>query len=93
MTTATLTKWGNSNGLRLPAEICAELDVKSGDVASVEVDAVSRSVTFRFPAENGTRSYRRHRKMTLEEFAAGFDGGKTDTGEWGGTDVGAEVVA
>ena len=94
MTSATLTKWGNSNGVRIPAEVCNELGVSAGDVAVLEHDALKRRVTLTFqPREDGdARSYRRHRKMSLEEFAAGWAGGKTDTGEWGGGDVGAEVV-
>lgn len=87
----TLAKWGNSNGIRIPADICAELGVTTGDVADLELDAIACSLTLRF-SKSPTRGYRRHRKMTMEEFAAGWEGGKTGTEEWGGCDVGAEAV-
>ena len=94
MATATLSKWGNSSGVRIPAEVLSELGVTVGDVAVLEHDALNRRVTLTFgPYEGeGARTYRRHRKMSLEEFADGWTGGRTDTNEWGGGDVGAEVV-
>ena len=94
MATATLSKWGNSNGVRIPAEVLSELGVSTGDVAVLEHDALSRRVTLTFgPREDdGSRTYRRHRKMSLEEFADGWTGGRADTNEWGGGDVDAEVV-
>lgn len=87
----TVAKWGNSNAVRIPAEVCSELGVVPGDVASLELDELACSLTLRF-SKGEERAYRRHRRMSMEEFAAGWDGGKTDTGEWGGVDVGAEEV-
>ena len=90
-TETTLSKWGNGRGVRIPAEVCAELGISVGDIADIEVDELRSSVTFAF-RKNKQRSYSRHRKMTMEEFASGWSGGKTATKEWGGEDIGAEVV-
>lgn len=87
---ATLVKWGNSQGVRIPSQICGELGVRPGAVAEVTVDPVHSSLTLTF--EKPRRRYSRTRKMTMEEFAAGWDGGKVGQ-EWGGPDVGAEVIA
>lgn len=77
----TLSKWGNSKAVRVPVEACDELGLSLGDRAEVTVDA-----------EHEERAYARTRRMTMEEFAAGWDGGKVGA-EWSGRDVGTEVVA
>lgn len=86
---ATLVKWGNSQGVRIPSQVCADLGVRPGSVAEVEVDVARSSLTLTF--EKPRRRYARTRKMTMEEFAEGWEGGKVGR-EWGGPDVGAEVV-
>ncbi len=86
---ATLTKWGNSQGIRIPSSTCELLGISAGARAEIEADPVTSTLTVRF--ERPTGNYARHRKMTLEEFAAGWTGGKVGQ-EWGGPDVGAEVV-
>ena len=86
---ATLTRWGNSQGLRVPLEACNALGVTVGARAELQVDPATSTLTVKF--EQPTRRYARHRKMSLEEFAAGWSGGKVGK-EWGGPDVGAEVV-
>jgi hypothetical protein len=53
------------------------------------VDPATSSLTLTF--QKPRRRYARTRKMTMEEFAAGWEGGKVGA-EWGGPDVGAEVV-
>ena len=87
---ATLVKWGNSQGVRIPSQVCGELGVRPGSVATMTVDPARSSLTLTF--ERPQRRYARNRKMTMEEFAAGWDGGKVGH-EWGGPDVGNEVVA
>lgn len=86
---ATLTRWGNSQGLRVPLEACNALGVTVGARAELQVDPATSTLTVKF--EQPTHHYARHRKMSLEEFAAGWSGGKVGK-EWGGPDVGAEVV-
>ena len=81
---ATVLKWGNSRGLRLPAEAIRELGVEDGERAEVRVD-----VTLVFPDRG--RPYSRSGRLTMEQFADGWDGPKVGI-EWGGHDVGAEVV-
>ena len=86
---ATLTKWGNSQGLRIPVEACEALGISVGAHAEMQLDPANATLTLRF--ERPERQYARHRKMSLEEFASGWSGGKVGE-EWGGCDVGAEVV-
>lgn len=86
---ATLTRWGNSQGLRIPREICARLGARIGSVAQLDVNEERAELVVRFEAPQ--KKYARSRKMSMQEFAAGWTGGKTGE-EWGGPDVGAEVV-
>lgn len=86
---AVLSKWGNSKALRLPSEVCRRLGIDVGSVARVSVDDAACSVTFSF--ERPQRKYARTKRVTMEEFAAGWTGGKVGK-EWGGADVGAEAV-
>lgn len=86
---AVLSKWGNSKALRLPSEVCGRLGVDVGSVARVTVDDAERSVTFSF--DQPRQLYTRAKRMTMREFADGWQGGKVGE-EWGGADVGAEVV-
>ena len=87
---ATLSKWGNSKGVRVPAEAVDALGLRVGDRAEVTVDPERSAIILTF-GEPRAR-YARGRRMTLEEFAAGWSGGKVGE-EWGGPDVGAEVLA
>ena len=89
METATLGKWGNSQALTVPSLICNAMGLTSGEKAEVEYDLANNSVTYRFNAKSN--GYSRSKKMTMEEFAKGWKGGKVGE-EWGGRDVGAEVV-
>ena len=87
--TTTLAKWGNSQGMRIPKEVCELLGVKLGSRAEMSIDAPKSQVTFTF--EQPERKYRRSRRVSMEELCAGWHGGKVGE-EWGGPDVGAEVV-
>ena len=86
---AVLGKWGNSKALRVPSELCNQLGIDVGSVAKVTVNESSRSLTFSFEAPQ--QAYSRSKRMTMEEFAAGWEGPKVGK-EWGGSDVGAEVA-
>ena len=85
----TLSKWGNSKAVRVPVEACDELGLSLGDRAEVTVDAEHGVLVLKF--ERSKRAYARTRRMTMEEFAAGWDGGKVGA-EWSGCNTGAEVV-
>lgn len=89
MPTATLGKWRNSHALTVPSDICNALGLVPGAKADVECDLGSCCVVYRF--EKPGRRYSRSRKMTMEEFAAGWSGPKAGE-EWCGSDLGAEVV-
>lgn len=85
----TLGRWGNSNAVRVPAEACELLGIRPGSRVEIDVDAKNSALIIRF-GRDGKR-YSRSKRMSMEEFAAGWDGGKTGE-EWGGPDMGAEVV-
>ncbi len=89
MPSATLGKWGNSQALTVPSEICSIMGLSIGAKAEVEYDLGNYCVTYRF--EKMKTGYSRSKKMTMEEFAQGYIGPKVGE-EWGGSDVGAEVV-
>ena len=86
---STLSKWGNSQGIRLPKEICDLLGVSIGAPARIEVDQARSQMTVSFDSPG--QKYSRNKKISLAELCAGWDGGKIGE-EWGGADVGAEVI-
>lgn len=85
----TLGRWGNSNAVRVPAEACEELGIQPGSRAEIDVDPRNSVLILKF--KGGGKRYARSRRMSMEEFAAGWDGGKVGE-EWGGPDVGKEAV-
>ena len=88
-TDATLVKWGNSQGLRIPKDVCDMLGIGVGSKARIIVDAPHSTMTLQF--EQPQRKYHRSRKVSMEELCEGWSGGKVGE-EWAGSDVGAEVV-
>ena len=78
---ATLQKWGNSNGIRIPKALLDELQWKDGD--SLEIST-----------ENGNllvKSIRPRKRKTIEELFAHYDGNyKPQEVDWG-QPVGEEV--
>ena len=89
MSTATLNKWGNGQGIRIPKEVCDRIGVKIGARATMVVSESENTISFSFEKEP-TR-FQRRSKVAMKELAAGWTGGKTGE-EWGGSDVGSEVV-
>lgn len=89
-TTGTLAKWGNSQGVRIPKDICELLGVQVGSAVSIEADQARSEVILVFE-KPGSR-YQRNRRVSMEELCAGWSGEKVGE-EWGGPDVGAEVVS
>ena len=84
---ATLTKWGNSQGFVIPKKICKAANFHIGDSAIITSDESGRIII----DHKITPHYMRKRVVTLEEFAANWQGAKAGE-EWSGSDVGAEVV-
>lgn len=70
MPSATLTKWGNSQGIIIPKSFCDKLGVKLGDKFELKLDADVIRV-------KPQKSY------TLESLMAGYDGPKPEEYEWG----------
>ena len=86
---AVLVKWGNGQALRISKEACNLLGIAIGAKAEVSIDEESLSITYQFvePA----KKYSRSKKISMQELMKGWEGGKVGE-EWGGPDVGAEVV-
>lgn len=85
----TLARWGNSQGFRVPKEMCDFLGVRVGSKAHVRADQAKSQLIITF--EQPVRTYQRNRKVSMEELCEGWCGGKVGE-EWGGSDIGAEVV-
>lgn len=89
MSQATLSKWGNSQGVRIPRELCDLLGARVGDTIAIEYDSSRNALVLSF--DKPEKKYRRTRKMSLEEFAGAWSGDKV--GEEIPGDVGEEGVA
>ena len=89
MMQTTLSKCGNSKGVRVPADAVSALGLTVGAHASVEVDPARSAIVLTF--NQPRRRYSRSAKLTLEEFAAGWTGCKVG-GEPTSSDLGSEVV-
>lgn len=85
----TLAKWGNSQGARLSKEMCDALGIRPGASYHAVADPVTSTVTITF--EQPQSRYHRNRRISMEELCADWKDGKVGK-EWGGPDVGAEVV-
>lgn len=86
---ATLAKWGNSRGVRIPKNVCSLLGIDIGAKASVTVDTAANAMTLTF--DKPQPKYHRSRKLSIEELCEGWEGERVGE-EWGGADVGGEVV-
>ena len=75
--------------MRIPRDVCELLGIGIGSKAAVQVDAPHSRLTLTF--EQPARKYHRGRKVSLKELCASWEGEKVGE-EWGGSDVGAEVV-
>lgn len=89
MATTTLNKWGNGQGVRIPKDVCDLLGVKIGTPAILDVNETESIISLRFEKE--PTQYQRRSKKSMKELAAQWTGEKVGE-EWGGSDVGAEVV-
>lgn len=88
-TMGTIAKWGNSQGIRISKEICDALGIHIGSPVELTVNHAKSEVLLSFPRQN--QKYTRNRKVSMAELCAGYTGDKVGE-EWGGSDVGAEVV-
>lgn len=89
---AKLVRWGNSQGIRIPKEVCVQMDIGVGSCGEMVIDYDSSSITITFERRPGKPRYTRRSHASLEELASGWTGGRAGE-EWGGKDVGSEVVA
>lgn len=87
--TGTLAKWGNSQGVRIPKDICELIGARIGSTVGIRANQAKSELVLTFVKPESR--YRRNRKVSMEELCAGWSGGRIGE-EWGGPDVGAEMV-
>lgn len=76
---ATLTRWGNSQGVIIPKDFCEQMRIKPGDKLSMSFDGTKVTIEPR-------------REHTLEARLARWDGGRFETSEYDwGESVGEEA--
>ena len=75
-TTATLTKWGNGQGVLIPKRLCEKLGIEPGD--KLNVTATEDSITI-VPVRQRAR---RTRVVTIEELFEGYDGTYDPPSDW-----------
>lgn len=64
-----ITKWGNSNGLRIPKNVMEYLKVTTNDFVKIEkedVNGIRRLIIEAIPDPH-------HQEMTIQELFAGYD--------------------
>lgn len=84
---ATLTKWGNSIGLRIPSQIVSDIGFRSG--SKVEISSRKNQIIIR-PKYDLKDLYESHYHKPLSQITA-EDVGDCKEMDWG-QDVGAEVL-
>ncbi|MDR1979900.1 MAG: AbrB/MazE/SpoVT family DNA-binding domain-containing protein [Synergistaceae bacterium] len=75
----TVTKWGNSQGVRIPRDILNIANISSGD--PVEIIAEKNSIIIR----------KYHKRKTIQELFEGFDGAYMPEEISWGSPVGDEI--
>lgn len=70
MTTGTLTKWGNSQGVLIPKPLCDQLGIKPGDKLSIDL-------------EDGGITIKPEQEFTLSSLMAGYKGPMPEEYDWG----------
>ena len=85
---ATISQWGNSQGLRLPAQICRQLGISVGD--QLDISVRDGKALIMVPLKS--KYSRSNSAVSLEEIFSGYTGTfASQELEWG-EDVGAEVI-
>jgi antitoxin MazE len=80
MTTATIRKWGNGQGVLIPKTICEQAGLAVGD----KVDLLPDPSGTRIIINPETPRHRRRKKVTLNELFAGYRGDYQPTEcDWG----------
>ena len=85
--TATVSKWGNSLGIRIPAVILSALDIHDGDKLSYDVD--SGKIVLR-KAKSTSELFEEFYNKPFSEITAS-DLGDGEELDWG-DDVGGECI-
>ncbi|MDY3296109.1 AbrB/MazE/SpoVT family DNA-binding domain-containing protein [Selenomonas sp.] len=84
---ATLTKWGNSIGVRIPSQMASEIGFHAG--SKVELRSHRNQIVIQ-PRYDLKEMYESYYHKPLSEITAN-DVGNSKEMDWGG-DVGAEVI-
>lgn len=67
MTTATLTRWGNSQGITIPKKLCEQMNIHVGD--RLELTYADNTINI-----TATRHTGRTRKLTIDDIFADYNG-------------------
>ena len=86
VTSSTVSKWGNGQGIRIPKIVCDTVGVEIGDPFEMRVTN-ENTLVISFPK----KAYRRNKKVTIDELFTNKKG-NWDSEEFWGKDVGLEVV-
>ena len=73
---ATLTKWGNGQGLLIPKRLCKNLGIEPGD--RLEIMATEEYITILPIRERAQRT----RHVSIEELFADYDGTYEPPSDW-----------
>lgn len=68
--TATLSKWGNSQGVIIPKSICEPLGLVAGDKLELSISEADGSIEMTPVRRHATRT----RKLSAQEVFAGWNG-------------------
>lgn len=83
MATATLTKWGNSQGILIPKALCDKMELTVGD--KLEIAARDGIIEVK-PVRH---TYQRTRKASIDEIFQSWDGSYEPPSDW--LVIGAEI--
>ena len=81
--TATLTKWGNGQGLLIPKRVCENVGLGVGDTVSITANEEQITIV---PLRERAR---RTRTLTIDEIFAGYECDYEPPSEW--SSLGNEV--
>jgi len=70
MSTVTLSKWGNGQGILLPKQLCEKLGLKTGDKLTVD-------------AQEGKLIIKPEKSYRIESLLEGYTGPKPEEYDWG----------
>jgi len=83
MTTSTLTKWGNGQGILIPKSLCDKLGLSVGDKVTLELDGN------RIDIRPQRATFKRSRNISIDAIFKDWNGAYQPPADW--DSAGAEV--